>query len=120
MNINATFFIQLFHFLIGYLIIERLLLRPWFGVIDNEARQKHEQENILKIAQQRVAYKEQFKEEQWREFQVIFSQSMPTIAIESEIIPTKISPILQHIDKSNLSSLQKEVEQSLVARLIHE
>lgn len=122
MNINATFFIQLCHFLIGYFILERLLLRPWFRVIDNEAQQKREQENLLKIAQQQVTLKEQFKEEQWREFQIIFAQTMPYVPLEPEFFKARAPQALSslNINTTRFNALQKEVEQSLLARLTHE
>ncbi len=121
MNINATFFIQLFHFLIGYLILERLLLRPWFNVIDHEAQQRLEQEQLLNIAQQQVAHKEHFKKEQWREFQVSFAQAMPHVPLEPNhnAIRTSQGRSAQSINHTHVNACQKEVEQSLFARLTH-
>ena len=123
MNLNATFFIQLFHFLLGYILIERLLLRPWTNLIEDETKQQHEQERLLKIAQNRVALKEQFKEEQWREFQIKFAQSMPPLIVEAPHItmPTEQAPIrmVPH-DSHALNSCKKEVIKTLIARLSHE
>lgn len=121
MNINATFFIQLCHFLIGYFIIERLLLRPWFKVIDNESQQKQEQERLLKIAKEQVVLKEQFKEEQWQEFQISFVQAMPHVPLEPEFFKLRTTQAsAASIDTKSYNAFQKEVEQSLLARLTHE
>jgi len=122
LNINATFFIQLIHFLIGYIIIERLLLSPWVKVIHNESNQIHEQEKLVTIAQERLFQKEQFKQEQWREFQIAFAQAMPHVHLEPKVAHVKKAQELsaQKIDPMCLDATKKEIEQLLIARLAHD
>jgi hypothetical protein len=117
LNINATFFIQIVHVIICIIILERLLIKPWTRAMMNDLNEKKEHEDLLKQAQDRVTMKEQFKNEQWREFQIGFAQAIPRV--DHEI---RQSVTLAHKTRVHppIKIDTKEVAHALAARLTHE
>lgn len=121
MNVNATFFVQLIHFFIGYLILERLFIRPWINSITQDLNQRKKFTSLLKQAQERVALKEKFKEEQWREFQVSFAQTIPNIALETQEVVTSPEILQKTTSQQAITILDaQKIVHSLVTRLSHE
>jgi hypothetical protein len=117
LNFNATFFVQIIHIIIGFIILERLLIKPWTRAMMNDLNEKKEHEDLLKQAQERVAMKEQFKNEQWREFQISFAQAIPRVDHEIRQSVTLAHKTRVH---SPIKIDTKEVAHALVARLTHE
>lgn len=81
MNINFTFIIQLFHFLLAYVILERFLLRPAVGIVQQE-------KNTLADAGIRIAMAQEILEKQkntvivrWRNFQHSTTADIPKLSV---------------------------------------
>ena len=118
MNFNATFFVQIIHIIIGFIILERLLIKPWTRAMMNDLNEKKEHEDLLKQAQDRVAMKEQFKNEQWREFQISFAQTIPRV--DHELHRSALIHAHKASPHSDAKIDTKGIIHTLVARLTHE
>lgn len=85
MNINATFILQLLHVGIAYIIIKRLLFLPWLRIIRQEDHHiQHIQQEITTV-QQRILTQQQFRQQQWQEFEQFAASHTPKI---QEIMPS--------------------------------
>ena len=79
MTLNATLLVQIFHFLIAYLILDRLFLRKAVGIIQQE---KAEQDALMQEIQKErdaVAQKHAQKEKAWQGFQQQFAKETPRL-----------------------------------------
>ena len=119
MNINATFFIQLFHFFIAYIILDRLLLRPWFSIIQDDEQTKATLNVSLDEARQQVHEKELLKQRLWEEARHTFSKATPPLSHAPSIsfVARTPSPSLFMLDTQAMERYKEEMEHYLITRL---
>ena len=84
----------------------------------SDLQQRKEHEGLLQEAQQRVAMKEQFKQEQWREFQISFAQTIPRV--DHELHRSALIHAHKASPHSDAKIDTKGIIHTLVARLTHE
>ncbi|HSC25269.1 MAG TPA: hypothetical protein VLB80_03585 [Candidatus Babeliales bacterium] len=88
MNINATFFVQIFNFFIVYLMLRLFLFKPVIEIIEEE--EVHENTLITAITQQQKSFEIQEKERQrhWYVCQEYFNNQRPYFAKEPLPLPS--------------------------------
>ncbi len=79
MNINFTLVIQVVHFCIAYLLIDRFLLRTVITLVQEDENAIRNAQEKLSKAEAQLQKKESFKESQWYNFCTFFQQTSPTI-----------------------------------------
>lgn len=75
--INLTLVVQIFHFLIAYLILSRLLLKPAVSIIQGEEKKEEVLISNAKVEQKNIQEKEIHKEEFWKKSLEEFEKAKP-------------------------------------------
>ncbi len=118
MNINATLIIQAINFLIAYLLLRTILLKPAIHVIQADQLAQDNQHKAIAEGEKRAAQKEQEKEKAWRGYQYYFLEKTPEVIKPELMVFQRISPelkrpvvadevILQLIDKTQSGLIKK-------------
>lgn len=116
MDINFTFFVQLFHFFVAYQILEKLFCKPTLTAIDKEKKSYSDLINHVTIEQHELIKKEAFKHAEWNRIKLFFSQSFPSLAKK------KVQPLKKLIAPPSLTpheerEYQEKIHQLLMQRL---
>lgn len=117
MDINFTFFVQLFHFLVAYQILEKLVCRPTIKVIEKEKKNYSDLIAHITAQQQELTKKENYKQNEWNRIKLFFSQSFPSLArkktVQHKIELTSVLLLSDHEEQE----YQQKVEALLMQRL---
>ncbi len=120
MNINFTVVVQLLHFFIAYILIERLLLRPAAALIQKEDDERLKLQNLAAFNKERLGQKEIDKEREWRMVQELFLKTMPRArTLEAE----QTKQVMIEPDKLDEHYVQQVIKKStdfLVAKVTHD
>lgn len=116
MGINFTFFIQGFHFLVAYFILEKFLLRPIVKALRKEQKEYTDLITTITTQQKLLEEKEKHKQAQWNTLKRLFAQVIPplgpTPSIPFEFISQPIS-----ITKQKFNEYKKNIQETLITRL---
>lgn len=120
-DINATFFVQIIHFLFAWGVLRRFLFRPVVSVIQHEKASDTRLKNII-IAEQGLLEKAQKEQtRQWSWYQQQFKKRIPEVVLHTAISVRSFkkieAPILSFaVQKQECSALTDLV----VTRLSHD
>ncbi|TET05767.1 hypothetical protein E3J79_04490 [Candidatus Dependentiae bacterium] len=121
MMINLTLVVQAGNFLIAYLMIRTLLLRPVIVCI-REDDAEYEQA-VAKVAKQKEQVKAQEERinERWQAFQETFLEQIPDVARVREVEITILQgiPELPPIDEKNVHRLANEAAKQLIEKVAY-
>jgi hypothetical protein len=100
MELNATFFVQTVHFLVAYVIVDRIVLRLATALVSAEDRKTENLENEGLELQKRIMSRMRYNEDDWLILQKRLQSECPTAylgkhhATEPEIplISPEVSP----------------------------
>ena len=119
MDINVTFFVQATHFLVAYLILEKLLFRPSLHIIENEQKQYNNLINAINTQQALLKDKEVRKQQEWDMIRASLAQLIPEIKPPAyEIHTYKLNPP-PIINQHEQETYQQTLQNYLVKRLSH-
>lgn len=79
MNINATIFVQIVHFLFAYYVLRHFLLRPVADIIFTERAYRKRLEDIIEHEEQVYIRKQEQQKEQWNTFQKEWQKNIPSL-----------------------------------------
>jgi nitrate/TMAO reductase-like tetraheme cytochrome c subunit len=119
MDINFTFFVQLFHFFVAYCIIERLFCRPTITALEKEKKVYTDLISTITAQQQVLAQKEQTKQDEWKRIKLFFSQSFPSLFQPKEQPKTSTKSAQVTISSHDEHTLQQTLYTLLKQRLSH-
>ena len=117
MDINITFFVQLFHFLIAYLIIERFLLKPVYRTLQRNDYHMQALFKGLEAQKSKVKNKELQKHQEWQSVQQSFTELMPQ-PVQAFDAYTLDTPLVA-LSQQKQQEYQKLTENLLIKRLNH-
>ncbi len=117
MEINITFFVQLFHFLIAYLILERLLLKPVFDTINQKQKKYDALISSITLQQQLLKEKELYKNQAWNAVKISFAKLTPSIHHERQELQSK-KPLITFTQQEK-QAYQTTLQNMLIQRLSH-
>jgi len=83
-NINATLFVQAFHFFIAYIILRKLFFAPALAELEAEKREKQQLDASIEGVKHSLEKKQQTRDAQWREVQEFYLHNKPQLD-ESEL-----------------------------------
>lgn len=122
MTISIALFIQIINFIIAYIIIRTLLLKPAVSeILQEEEHQARLQEAVNNTTQGNKA-KEQTLESKWASCKNIFSEKSPeVIQTEKELrtISEAKFPELQEPSLKEIESMANRISDNLVERISH-
>ncbi len=116
MDINFTFFVQLFHFFIAYQIIEKLFCKPTIRAIEKEKKSYSDLIAQITLQQQELTKKEEYKQTEWDRIKLFFSQSLPVVTKKKAAQPTQPIPMPSLSDHEK-REYQQKIETFLMQRL---
>lgn len=116
MTINLTLVVQIFHFIIAYFIISRLLLKPAIAIITCDENVEKDLLNLIKKRQMEVSDKEFVKNSLWQDSLVMFEKEKPIIKDHLQSFAL-ITPKPISIDKSEILNLRNEVSKIIINRV---
>jgi hypothetical protein len=83
-DINLTFFLQVAHFWIAYLLLDRFLFRRLFFNIEVELVVQHDLENKISTLQHAVAHQEELFKATAQELRAVLLTEKNTIPLEQQ------------------------------------
>lgn len=83
MNINLTLLAQAAHFVIAYLIITKIVLKPAMAIFNKEKEKEQRLEKSILEAKVKVQEKQDHKNERWQICQRYFKYHQPKNVFES-------------------------------------
>lgn len=119
MNINLTLLIQVVHFFIGYLIIDRLVLRFAVHHIEKEKSNKVQSEAFIMQTQGMVHNLQSRKIELWQQAQVQFNKLIPA---GPEELPISHEQLVykSFIDSAEVAQEASRVETYIIKKVVHD
>jgi ribosomal protein S7 len=81
-TVNITLFVQILHFLIAYLLISRLVLKPGLVLVRREQQDKEQALHQVAVEQAVAAQKQETKHQRWQLCQDYFSEHKPSLQVK--------------------------------------
>lgn len=119
MDINFTFFVQIFHFFIAYCILEKLFCRPTIKALEKEKKIYTDLLASITTQQNLLTQKEQDKHNEWQRIKLFFSQSLPSLAKKKEEQFVLKTPVIPSVSAHEQQELKHGIYKILKQRLSH-
>lgn len=118
--INATIFVQAFHFSIAYLIVKYVLFKPALKEINDENALQKSLIKTIQNHQEAITKKEQQLQVHWQKSLSYFSHHMPALKEEYTVLHEKIPHlILPRYNKLDLEESVQTVSKELKKKVSH-
>ena len=116
-NVNFTLIIQGLNFLIAYVLINKLLLKPAIKIINQEEVLEQSLQLDLEKAKKNLEVIKNLKREKWERFQKHFSQNSPDVLKRMyERLERPAKPFVFE-DLTQVEKLTKDLEDYLVNKV---
>lgn len=119
MDINFTFFVQIFHFFIAYYILEKLFCRPTIKALEKEKTVYTDLLASITTQQNLLTQKEQDKHNEWQRIKLFFSQALPLLGQKKEEPLAVKTPSIPTISAHEQQKLRHNIYKILKQRLSH-
>lgn len=119
-TVNALLLVQMFHFLVGYLILKYVFLKPGLAVAITQDESDQVLRRDLALIQEEVSRQEGLSNDQWKRHCRVLSSRMP---VESALKQPGIAHAFSPIDPLSVDeerALVRAVEQTIVRRIVRE
>jgi F0F1-type ATP synthase membrane subunit b/b' len=120
MDINVTFFVQAFHFLIAYSILEKLLFKPTVKTIQQEQKQYNDLITTINAQQKLLKDKEELKQQEWRNVKTIFAEMIPHVTTHKKFaLRSRIGKSEIQITQQEQQDYEQSLQKVILKRLRH-
>ena len=109
LSVNLTMLVQIGNFLVAYLLITRVLLKPGYAAVAADTNKEKQLKSNIVARQELIAHKQLYKADRWKLFQDHFHKQKPEIA--------KALKLVHPIDEIELSELTAEQLANLSAEI---
>lgn len=121
MNINATLLVQIFHFIIAYILLKKLLFAPVFSIIMQRHHYTERLKRRIDAEEHTIAKLKEQQKEQWFAFQNAFAALTPTkecysVAVD---VPQEV-PTAPPFSDQELQKGLSAMAQAMVKGVAHE
>jgi hypothetical protein len=121
MNINLTLLVQVVNFIIAYLLITRLFLKPGYKALKVDEDRLRQLHDAVNDEQQVLAQKEFYKKERWRVCQNYFVAHRPSaFDVPGGVQSTEAVEPLQGLSPQELSSIAADISKQVAERIRHD
>lgn len=121
MNINLTIIVQVINFLIAYILIVNILLKPAIKIILKKRKRLADLKTELKNEEQRLLFLESEKNQLWEKYLADLRNNNPKIIDQNNLISLNINSSVKskHFSFSNadIDVITKELLNSLKLKL---
>lgn len=119
--INLTLAIQVINFLVAYVLITRLFLKPGYRALQADADRLRQLRGVLVHEQDILAQKELYKEGRWRSCQNYFSANRPIVQeLVGGMKSTDAVEPLRDISQTELALSAKDISKKLESGLLND
>jgi len=119
MLINGTLLVQIFHFLIAYVLLRYLFFKPVYGIIEKEDNAQKKQQDLLQDQKTRIAQQITLKREAWQECQHYFKHHAPSL-VNQEPIDHKVPGIIvSAVPQEQVQKIRKELKELIISKVEH-
>lgn len=119
MDINVTFFVQAFHFLIAYIILEKLLFKPTITHIQQEQKHYNDLISTINTQQKLLKDKEDLKQQEWNKVKLFFASIIPQVFIKKEPLKAGIIKPEIKITQQEQHDYEQTLQKTILKRLSH-
>jgi hypothetical protein len=121
LNINLTLVIQIINFLIAYVLINSLFLKPGYRALKADEDRLRQLRGALVHEQEILAQKEHYKKDRWRSCQNYFSANRPVAQeIAGGMKSTDAIVPLPDISQQQIAASAQEISKKLESRLLND
>lgn len=117
MTLNATIIVQIIHFLVGYLLISRFLLKPAYQILAKEQEYVDGLQHKVEHEEQRLQQKQEEKQDDLMFIKRYFHEHKPAMRTETGQSKRKINIQVASHDKQALDKLEQQVAHAVTAKL---
>lgn len=119
--INLTLAVQVINFLVAYVLITRLFLKPGYRALQADQDRMRQLRGLLVQEQDILAQKELSKEERWRSCQNYFSANRPAVQeVVGGMKSTDAVEPLHDISQTQLALSAKDISKKLESGLLND
>ena len=97
LSVNLTLLVQTVNFLVAYVLITRILLKPGYDVVAADSRKEKQLKSNIVARQELIAHKQLYKADRWKLFQDHFHKQKPSIE--------KVLPLVHPLEELELPQL---------------
>lgn len=122
MEIDATVFIQMGHFVIVWMLLDRLLLRKLVTLIQQEEATYDYLVQEVTTSKKAIIAEQERQKEQWHMYKVLISTKVPAAnkSFSSSPFDMHMCPVSLGVDETTRQELVKEVNDHMVRKLLHD
>lgn len=121
LSINLTLVIQMINFLIAYVLINSLFLKPGYRTLKADEDRMRQLRGALVHEQGVLAQKELFKKDRWRSCQNYFSSNRPEAhEVAGGMRSTEAVEPLHDISQAEIHKAAREISKELESRLLND
>lgn len=120
MEINSTLLIQCIHFVIAWIVLKKILLKPALCIIQEEHEERRVLVEAVKTKESSVQAHEQAKLDCIRQYQHVFSHQAPRISKYRELFFFEVVnriPIVEPLNKKTIATTVDTMSSRLVQQL---
>ncbi len=113
LTVNLTLLVQIGNFLLAYLLISKLFLRPGYAVVSSDTNKERQLNNSIVARQELIAHKQLYKADRWKLFQDHFHKQKPALSEELTLVHPLDEVDLPRLTADQLAQLSKEISQTV-------
>ena len=113
LTVNLTLLVQIANFLVAYLLISKLFLRPGYEAVSLENNEQRHVKNTIVARQELIVHKQLYKADRWKLFQDHFHKQKPLVPDELKLVHPLDEVDLPVLTADQLAQLSKEISQTI-------
>ncbi len=119
MEINATLFVQMFNFIIAYILIDRIIVRLATAIVQAEDRKLGTLESEVAEQEKRIAGRVRYNEDDWVILQKRLQSECPHVTVGQNVhAPYEAPPSLPHSSQRDVEHLVEPLKNSLISAVM--
>jgi len=118
-SVNFTLVFQAINFLIAYIMIRKLLLRPVVEALHEDERQYGQHVEMIEVQRERVRVKNSEIEDRWKECQHEFKEHEPDVDPTQQVIVKVVIGIkkIPPLDKKTVDEISEKTANELIEKV---
>ena len=118
-SVNFTLVVQAINFLIAYIMIRKLFLRPVIEAIHEDKRHYGQHVEMIEVQRERVRVKNTEIEDRWKECQHEFKEHEPDVDPTQQVVVKVVTGIkkVSLVDKKTVDEISEKTAKELIEKV---
>jgi len=118
-SVNFTLVVQAINFLIAYIMIRKLFLRPVVEAIHEDERTYSQHVGLIEVQRERVRVKNTEIEDSWKECQRDFKEYEPDVDPTKQVVVKAVTGIknIPPLDKKTVNQISEKIAKELIEKV---